>query len=57
MAEQRTYYIGGGEGAQGPKGDTGPPLSVPPTGHYKVVNIYVNAVTGKLEVEYEIPGG
>ena len=27
--------------------------SVPPTGYYKVVNIYVNPATGKLTVEYD----
>lgn len=30
-------------------------LSQPPGGHYKIVNMYVNATTGKLEVEYEVP--
>jgi hypothetical protein len=56
MSEQRTIVIGE-VGPKGDKGDPGPPLSDPPTGHYKVINIYVNAETGKLEVEYEIPGG
>ena len=27
--------------------------SVPPAGHFKVKNIYVNAVTGKLVVNYD----
>jgi len=27
--------------------------SVPPTGYYKVVNIFVNPATGKLTVEYD----
>jgi len=36
-------------------GVPGPPLSQPPEGHYKVINLFVNAQTGKLEVEYEIP--
>jgi hypothetical protein len=36
---------------------TGSLTSQPPEGHYPVTNIFVNAETGKLEVEYEIPGG
>jgi hypothetical protein len=28
-------------------------LSTPPTGYYKVVNIYVNPATGKLTIEYD----
>jgi len=29
--------------------------SQPPVGNYKIANIYVNATTGKLVVEYEVP--
>lgn len=32
--------------------------STPPTGYFKVVNIYVNPLTGKLTIEYDnIPIG
>lgn len=45
--------IKGPTGPQGPKGD---PLSIPPLGFRKVVNIYVNPITQKFVVQYEEEG-
>lgn len=42
--------LGDRVGPQGPPGDI---ASTPPSGKYKVVNLYVDPVTGKLFVEYD----
>ena len=45
--------IKGPKGNKGDQGEKGDPLSTPPEGFLKVVNLYVNPVTQKFVVEYE----
>jgi len=43
----------GDKGDKGDKGSPGEPLSVPPEGYYRVVNLYVNPTNKKLVYVYD----